>query len=266
MQPVREDPGLASVPAAPADAVRIVPMHVSGNLPEHVGGLYTPSPHMIYRGGPVISDLKVFTVFSGTAWTRLPHRDLAHDLNRFIPAFLGSSAMEQLGEYGVPGCQIEGGRLLGTATLAHGGARHALTDHSLQHMLMNQLGSNASLPQPTLDTFYLIFLPPGVCAVMGGARSCQSFCGYHDSICGQILYGVVPFPSCHGCSAGLRLLEALTVTTSHILAEAITDPIPGHGWYDDVHGEIGDVGPWMTRKLGEFLVQKLWSNRTGGCV
>lgn len=141
-----------------------------------------------------------------------------------------------------------------------------VTDHALQHVLMNQLGAAAAVPQPSPDTFYMIYTPPGVAVVMGGARSCQSFCGYHDSISGQIFYGVIPFPNCRGCTAGLRLLEALTVTTSHVLAEAITDPIPGQGWYDDMHGEIGDVGPWMTRRLGESLVQMLWSNRAGGCV
>jgi len=25
------------------------------------------------------------------------------------------------------------------------------------------------------------------------------------------------------------------------LCEAITDPIPGQGWYDDANGEIGDI-------------------------
>lgn len=33
----------------------------------------------------------------------------------------------------------------------------------------------------------------------------------------------------------------MTVIASHELCEAITDPIPGRGWYDDVNGEIGNI-------------------------
>src|SRR5207302_9519594 len=33
-------------------------------------------------------------------------------------------------------------------------------------------------------------------------------------------------------------------TTSHELCEAITDPVPGEGWYDDTNGEIGDICAW----------------------
>jgi hypothetical protein len=31
---------------------------------------------------------------------------------------------------------------------------------------------------------------------------------------------------------GMTNLEALTTTSSHELCEAITDPVPGQGWYD----------------------------------
>jgi hypothetical protein len=48
--------------------------------------------------------------------------------------------------------------------------------------------------------------------------------------------------------------------------EAITDPIPGQGWYDDTHGEIGDVCAWKTKKLGAYTIQLEWSNAAGKCV
>lgn len=57
---------------------------------------------MSYRGGPVLANVKVFTLFWGSAWTRPPHRDLAHDVNRFLPAFLESPVTDLLGEYGCP--------------------------------------------------------------------------------------------------------------------------------------------------------------------
>jgi hypothetical protein len=51
----------------------------------------------------------------------------------------------------------------------------------------------------------------------------------------------MPFPNCSGCLGGMTSLDALTSTSSHDLCEAISDPAPGQGWYDDRHGEIGDI-------------------------
>ncbi|WP_317440954.1 hypothetical protein [Streptomyces collinus] len=100
----------------------------------------------------------------------------------------------------------------------------------------------------------------------GGSRSCQEFCGYHSDIGGQVFYAVMAYPGCPGCLAELEVLSALTSTSSHELCEAITDPVPGRGWYDEVNGEIGDICAWKTRQLGDFTVQLEWSNTNDRCV
>jgi hypothetical protein len=102
--------------------------------------------------------------------------------------------------------------------------------------------------------------------IQGGSASCQAFCGYHDAVNSNIFYAVMPYPSCSGCTGGLAAFDALTSTTSHELCEAITDPIPGQGWYDDANGEIGDICAWQTKKLGNYSVQLEWSNRAGKCI
>jgi hypothetical protein len=109
-------------------------------------------------------------------------------------------------------------------------------------------------------------LPPGVTVDLDGASSCVNFCGYHNDIDGEIFYAVMPYPECEGCSADMPVLDALTVTISHELCEAITDPIPGQGWYDDHNGEIADICAWQTKKLGGYAAQLEWSNREGRCV
>jgi len=48
--------------------------------------------------------------------------------------------------------------------------------------------------------------------------------------------------------------------------EAITDPIPGEGWYDDANGEIGDICAWQTKRLGNYTVQLEWSNKANKCM
>jgi hypothetical protein len=125
---------------------------------------------------------------------------------------------------------------------------------------------STAVPQPIKNTLYFIYLPPGVALVQGGGKSCQAFCGYHDAINGQIFYAAMPYPGCAGCTGGLAVPDAITSTSSHELCEAITDPIPGQGWYDDVNGEIGDICAWKTKKVGTFTVQLEWSNKANACV
>ncbi len=89
------------------------------------------------------------------------------------------------------------------------------------------------------------------------------FCRYHNDINGQIFYAVMPYP---GCAGGLAVLDALTSTSSHELCEAITDAIPGQGWYDDNNGEIGDICAWQTKQVGNYTVQLEWSNKHKNCM
>ena len=76
----------------------------------------------------------------------------------------------------------------------------------------------------------------------------------------------MPYPDCAGCVGGLAVLDALTSTSSHELCEAITDTVPGTGWYDDSKGEIGDICSWQTKVVDGYTVQLEWSNSAGRCV
>jgi hypothetical protein len=59
----------------------------------------------------------------------------------------------------------------------------------------------------------------------------------------------------------------LTSTSSHELCEAITDAVPGRGWYDDLgNAEIGDLCAWKTKKVAGSTVQLEWSNKANACV
>lgn len=132
-------------------------------------------------------------------------------------------------------------------------------------MIQQQVAAG-KLPQPNANLLYFVFLPSGTTVTSGGSASCQAFCGYHDAIANQTFYAVMPFPDCSGCSSGLDSFGALTVTASHELCEAITDPIPGQGWYDDANGEIGDICAWQSKRIGGYAVQREWSNRAQACV
>ena len=88
----------------------------------------------------------------------------------------------------------------------------------------------------------------------------------HNDVDGRLFYAAMPYPGCQGCTGTLAPLDALTSTSSHELCEAITDPVPGDGWYDDANGEIGDICAWTTKTVAGFTVQKEWSNSQGQCI
>ena len=251
--------------AAGNHAVRIVPLAVPAGLVEHVAGVPAAQPpNLVYRGGELLTDVQVFTIFLGAAWAG-PQQQLTSDLNAFFTSVLIGELLDQLGEYDTGPYVIGHGRLLGTRTLPNTEPAPSVTDAWIQSTLRALTASGGQVPAPAKNLLYFIYLPPGVTLVQGGSRSCQSFCGYHDHIDRQWFYAAMPYPNCAGCLGSLAALDALTSTSSHELCEAITDPVPGEGWYDDANGEIGDICSWQTRKIGQSTVQLEWSNRDNRC-
>ena len=251
------------------DAVRIVPLHLPEDLLHPVNETAATVPavpaKLTYRGGPLLSAVKVFTVFWGAGWASPPLSDTGTKVDAFFDFVLTSTLMDQMGEYSVAGYSIGHGSRTGRAVISHPAPKRVVTDADIQHMLQQELGSNSSFPTPDHNTLFFVYLPPGIAVTQGGARSCQAFCCYHSNIAGQLFYAVMPYPGCTGCTGGLAPFDALTSTSSHELCEAITDPVPGQGWYDDANGEIGDICAWKTRTLGAYTVQLEWSNRASSC-
>jgi hypothetical protein len=241
------------------DAIRIVPLYRPITT-EQVAA----APKLTYRNGPLMTAVEVFTVFWGSAWTAAAQKDLITKVNAFFDDVLTSPLMDQLTEYNTTGKTIRHGKRTGTVTIS-AKLSSSVTDAAIQTFVKQQI-SAGKLPKTTANTLYFVYLPPGVRVVMGGSASCQAFCGYHNAIGTTTFYAVMPYPGCSGCLGGLSTLDSLTSTSSHELCEAITDPIPGAGWYDDANGEIGDICAWETRKLGAYTVQLEWSNKAGKCI
>jgi len=241
-----------------SDAIRIVPLH-------HPQALQASAPQLTYRNGPLLTAVQVFTVFWGTAWNSAPQITLMKDMNGFFDYILTSALIDQLAEYNVGKYKISHGKRTGTTVIAPATAS-SVNDTTIQKELQSAIASNSAFPKPGANTLYFVFMPEGVKVVQGGSASCQAFCGYHNDINSQIFYAVMPYPGCAGCTGGLQPFDALTSTSSHELCEAITDPIPGQGWYDDSNGEIGDICAWKTKKIGQYTVQLEWSNKANQCI
>ena len=249
------------------DPIRIVPLRGEGKpvRPLGLAPAAAQLARLTYRKGPLIAAAQVFTIFWGAAWKTAPQSALIPRLNAFFDFVLTSELIDQLAEYNTGAYKIVHGRRTGTATITTGLRGTSVTDAAIQAFLKQQIGKNG-VPKVTANTLYFIFVPPGVRVVMGGSASCQAFCGYHSDIGGKTFYAVMPYPGCTGCTGDLSVIDALTSTSSHELCEAITDPVPGLGWYDDTNGEVGDICGWETKTIGTYVVQLEWSNKAGRCV
>ena len=237
---------------------RIVPLHGARDVAP-------ATARLTYRGGPLLTAVEVVTAFWGSAWSSAPNATTAQRLNEFFKFVVASDYVKQLAEYSTPEQTIGPGRFVTSAVLTDREPGATVSDGALQQMLEAHVASGA-LPAATANTLHFTFLPPGVTVQAGSDQSCQVFCGYHDRSAGGLYYAVVPSPDCAGCLGGLAAFDAITLVSSHELAEAITDPVPGQGWYDDANGENADICAWQNKRLGDYEVQLLWSNRAAACV
>jgi len=254
---------LRRIPPAHSDSIRIVPLHPGAGA--ETAAPAAP-PQLTYRNGPLIAAVEVFTVFWGPAWNAAPQNAMMQEVNQFFDFILTSPLMDQLNEYDTANYKIAHGKRTGTAVLTSPALLQSVNDSTIQHVLSNEIATNNAFPHPTPNSLYFLYFPPGVKVIQGGAGSCTAFCGYHNDINSQIFYAAMPYPGCAGCTGGLQPIDALTSTSSHELCEAITDPIPGQGWYDDANGEIGDICAWKTKKMGNYTVQLEWSNNANKCI
>jgi hypothetical protein len=256
---------------AHGDAIRVVPLNLPDAMrrpPQPVVTAAAPAaaPQLTYRNGPLMTSVEVFTIFWGSDWQGGSLSALPAQINAFFDFVLTSALIDQLAEYSVPGKTIGHGQRTGSSTITTPVLKASISDTAIQHELQQLIANDAQVPPPSPNTLYFIYLPSGVRVVQGGSSSCQSFCGYHNDISGQIFYAVMPYPDCSGCTGSLAAFDALTTSSSHELCESITDPIPGQGWYDDTNGEIGDICAWRTKQLGNYTVQLEWSNRANQCI
>ena len=223
-------------------------------------------PKLTYRGGPLLTSVTIVTIFWGARWkSDAGLAAIAVKTNDFLKFVVTSPVMDAMAEYSVPGKTIGHGSFAATAFVATPAPTAMVKDSVIRNLLKKNI-TKAVVPAATPNTLYFVFTPPGTQIVDVKDRSCAQFCGYHNMISAGVYYAAMPYPDCSGCLGGHIPFDALTATVSHELCEAITDPVPGGGWYDDANGEIGDICAWKFKQLGGYNVQLEWSNKANACV
>ncbi|KAJ3307345.1 hypothetical protein HDU76_004651 [Blyttiomyces sp. JEL0837] len=184
----------------------------------------------------------------------------------FYSSLLNSRVFDMLGQY-----NIGRGTYKGTIQLPPPGAP-ALPGNNNPDIggYLHQLVAGGFLT-PNKNTYYAVHFAPNT------GVTCAGYCAYHTGVwIGDIAnqqiqklpYGVMPDLNGCGCG-GNSVFEAQTLSASHELVEAVTDPWGGYS--DPVTGaEIGDLCAYRTFSISgtntNYVIQKFWSNAANACV
>jgi hypothetical protein len=216
------------------------------------------------HGGAVVSNAG----FSAIYWNSATAAALQSGITNFLTNFSNSDpGMKVITQYSKSGNAI-------SATLTHEPdvvdnqtAPRKISDSQIQSYITGLI--NAGRIPGSSNVIYGVYLPQGTQSTMGQYASCRSYCGYHSSFSYSgrtILYAVLPYNDCSGCSlSGKTVLDMQTIVTSHEIREAITDPV--NAWWESASGyEADDKCAWhnLYQQPGGAWVQPEYSNAMGG--
>jgi len=145
--------------------------------------------HLTYYGGPVISNVKVFTIFWGGAGAVTT----SSQLNGFYTGVTNSPYFDWLSEYDTPSQNIGRGAFIGSYSYT-GAPTGTIDDTQIQAQLVNLIKAG-SVPAEDGNTLYMIHFAPGISITQGGQQSCVQFCAYHGTTTNgsqDVYYGVIP--------------------------------------------------------------------------
>ncbi|MGZ6066854.1 MAG: hypothetical protein ACXWVM_30925 [Polyangiales bacterium] len=229
---------------------------------------------LLNNGGPILAKPEIVTI----TWTGETNADT---YEAFGDA-LGDSAYWKtlVSEYGV-GAAVSGPTRHLRLTDA---APASLSDKDIDAFVAkNAADSMSGWPAPTDQTIYVMYIPQATNVSVSGRDACTSGVGgYHNStdVGGkQISYAVVM-----QCKEFGTLPDEATISASHEIAEASTDPQPmvQPGWVDFDHNHLagmlfqqfaaenGDACEFYqssqykeTEPSFSYEVQRQWSNASG---
>jgi hypothetical protein len=93
--------------------------------------------------------------------------------------------------------------------------------------------------------------------------SCVDFYAYHSYI-NKIYYGVIP--ECINDRLNLNSFDTMTHSSSHELAETITNPDLETGWKSESNKEIGDLCNTEILTVNNYKLNSLYSNKAKRCI
>lgn len=267
---------LATCPGVPAHASSST-VHAMAKS-NHVPAAAAHGPHLTYRGGHVLSNVKIdFVVYDHWGYGADVPQTGGRSVQSFLTDAVTSRYVNWLSEYNTPTQGIGLGSFEGIYTIpaAAGSTPTNVSDAQINADVASSIAAG-KLPPASANRLYVIYFPPGLEITTPFGNSVDDFCAYHDTVktAAHNAYIAVMADQQHlsGCGLGTAF-DNLTMVTSHEVVEAITDPGVGLNslaWYDGARGEIGDICNQQTAAIAlhgtTYAVQKEWSNQLNRCI
>src|SRR4051812_29803155 len=227
-------------------------------------------PTVTYHGGALLPHVEVQGLYLGSDWynnsTYYNQTAKLEAFNRFLPQSSFMDLLTQFG-YGVG----RGSTSAGTIDRLALNKTYYLTDSTIRGEIQRFINAGY-LRQPDANRLYVVYVEPGVAILNDhdhNSTSTRDFAGYHAAFAGRTAYGyaadihyaVIAYAGGYNAVfPGLSAFGTMTLTASHEIAEAATDPnvnFRALGWYDDYRGgEIGDINRYEAL-LNGYVVQSI---------
>ena len=241
----------------------------------------TSQPHpsarsLVYGGGPIQPNSKVYVVFWGKLWSTTGDPDhVAAYLKSFLGGLNGSQWTSTMTQYYGPA-----GTYINNDT-AFAGSYVDTAHQPRLHPTDAQIAAEAKIAAAhfkdySVNASYVVAMPHGHNPSAFGVQ----YCAYHNaesSTGGVIAFTNLPYMPDAGQNCGAGSVnspgtdDGVSIVEGHEQAETETDPQPTSGWYNTSYGEIGDECAWQNLQntqfsTGTFPTQPLWSNSNNACV
>ena len=230
-----------------------------------------PLPLLTNKGGPILSAPKTVVVtYVGDA--KRDQRRTFHDA-----LTTGVWWQKTMAGYGV-GPGTSGGYVELPNTFV---TPAVFTDDQIQTLIFDSVRMGV-FPAPTSQTIYALYFPPGVSITKQNGASCTEFNAYHSATAvnvpdgGTVNVAYAVMPHCNSPVDPAQNFIQDTISASHEIAEAASDPQPGIApafnldtnlaWIpDQLNGTIpenGDMCEFLADYYveGGFTLQRSWSN------
>jgi hypothetical protein len=236
------------------------------------------SGSLVYRGGPVQTNPKIYVVFWGAAWNGSggDPDGVAARLKGFLRIIGGSGWLNTVTQY-----TQSDGQHVGNQPGSFAGSYVDTTSAPPPKPTQAQLAAEvvkaaAHYGDYTVNASYVVALPHGIKPSGFGTQYCE----YHTTTTAAghtIAWTNDPYVPDAGAACGAGsvnspgTLDGVSVVGGDEQAETETDPIPNTGWIDSSGaGEIGDKCAWTALinnpYAGGYPTAPLWSNATSSCV
>ncbi len=260
---------------SPVAGTHIMPSAANAQLIEmaHGGGGGTSAGNLLYGGGPVQRNAKIYLVFWG--WSSDPYGEQAR-ITSFVQGIGGSQWASSQSQYYDNTGSISNDAALGGSWSDNSSSVPKRPSQSA--VAAEAAKAAAHFGDYSVNADYFVALPTG--HDPSGFKT--QWCAFHSNTTAngsKIAYTDFPYQTDAGTSCGENsvnsgsagYLDGVTIVGGHEIYEAVTDPQPSTGWVDSSGAETGDKCAWKSLQntsfsTGTFPTQPLWSNSAGGCV